>query len=375
MSESLVSNIERDGHPDDRLLRLEEVIERGMKTFIEVGKALQEIRDSRLYLQGYSTFDAYCRDRWGWDRVNAHRYVEAAVVVEALSDDNIEGPLNVAQTREIAPLLRRDEQEALALWRELRAEFGKRVTAERIRRVVRPRLERLRREEIRHQTRELPPVGLNSTGSASIHCCDFRDLTVEPGSATLILTDPPYGAEYLPLWRDLGEFAFTALKDGGILVAYSGQTYLPQVMNALCEHLEYWWMIAVGHRHGKPVVWHRRVMNAWKPVLIFTKGKPECDLFSDVIRLGTPGAKEAHPWAQPGSEAETLVEAFSSPGDLVVDPFSGSGTIPIAAEALGRRVLGCEISEVAHRKAADRIIEARKGASRNAAEDVEGRVS
>lgn len=99
MSESLVSNIERDNRPDDRLLRLEEVIERGLKTFIEVGKALQEIRDSRLYLHGYSTFDAYCRDRWGWDRVNAHRYVEAAVVVEALSGDNIEGPLNVAQTR------------------------------------------------------------------------------------------------------------------------------------------------------------------------------------------------------------------------------------------------------------------------------------
>ena len=359
-----------------RLGELEAVIERGLKTFVEVGNALREIRDSRLYLQGHATFDRYCRDRWGWDRINAHRYVEAAVVVEALSvDNNVEGPLNVAQTREIAPLLRKDEREALALWRELREEFGTRVTAERIRRVVRPRLERLRREEARQRLEGSPPPESGSPGSVAMHRCDFRDLTVEPSSASLILSDPPYGAEYLPLWKDLGGFAFDALKDGGILAVYSGQTYLPQVMQSLCEHLDYWWIVAVGHRHDPPVLWHRRVMNAWKPVLIFTKGKPECDLFSDAIRLGTPGAKEAHPWAQPGSEAERFVEAFSSPGDLVVDPFCGSGTTIIAAEALGRRALGCEISEVAHRKAVERVLKARKGASRDAAEDTEGRVS
>ena len=42
--------------------------------------------------------------------------------------------------------------------------------------------------------------------------------------------------------------------------------------------------------------------------------------------------------------ADDLIEAYSKPGDLIVDPFAGSGTIPLAALILGRRVFASDIS-------------------------------
>ena len=42
-----------------RLQFLEAIIERGQQTFIEVGNALMEIRESRLYLENYPTFEDY----------------------------------------------------------------------------------------------------------------------------------------------------------------------------------------------------------------------------------------------------------------------------------------------------------------------------
>lgn len=54
--------------------------------------------------------------------------------------------------------------------------------------------------------------------------------------------------------------------------------------------------------------------------------------------------KTDHPCQFPSELAERCILAFSEPGDLVVDPFSGTGTTPIAAAALGRRGVGIELS-------------------------------
>src|SRR6476660_8234750 len=42
----------------------EAIIQKGIQTFVEVGNALLEIRESRLYRGQYSTFEEYCRTRW-----------------------------------------------------------------------------------------------------------------------------------------------------------------------------------------------------------------------------------------------------------------------------------------------------------------------
>ena len=49
----------------DRLTHLENRIARNQGQFYEIGKALKEIRDNRLYKQTlYETFEAYTRARW-----------------------------------------------------------------------------------------------------------------------------------------------------------------------------------------------------------------------------------------------------------------------------------------------------------------------
>ena len=48
----------------DRLSELEPLIERGMTSFVEVGNALLEISDRRLYRETHSTFAEYCGAKW-----------------------------------------------------------------------------------------------------------------------------------------------------------------------------------------------------------------------------------------------------------------------------------------------------------------------
>jgi ParB-like chromosome segregation protein Spo0J len=177
---------------------------------------------------------------------------------------------------------------------------------------------------------------------------DFREVLADVEAASLILTDPPYPKGDLPLWSDLGEWASNALADDGILVAYSGQMYLPQVLANLGEHLEYWWCGAVVHKGsgnlsplGHPV---RKVINQWKPLVMFYKrgGIGFDRTFRDLV-MGVGPEKTDHNWQQPVEEAKLIIEAFTNPGELVVDPFAGSGGFCKAAEELGRLAVGAEI--------------------------------
>ena len=54
--------------------------------------------------------------------------------------------------------------------------------------------------------------------------------------------------------------------------------------------------------------------------------------------------KTEHPATFPDALADDLVRCFSKPGDLVLDPFLGSGTTAVISANRGRRFVGCEIS-------------------------------
>lgn len=64
---------------------------------------------------------------------------------------------------------------------------------------------------------------------------------------------------------------------------------------------------------------------------------------SPLWTLPASGGPRAHPHASPASVIERLVRLYSRPGDLVVDPFAGGGTILRVARALGRRATGWDI--------------------------------
>ena len=69
---------------DQRLAELEKTIARGKKTFVEVGLALAEIRDLRLYRREYSGFEEYCQNRWGWTRRYTNYVIAGAEAVRSL---------------------------------------------------------------------------------------------------------------------------------------------------------------------------------------------------------------------------------------------------------------------------------------------------
>ena len=64
---------------------------------------------------------------------------------------------------------------------------------------------------------------------------------------------------------------------------------------------------------------------------------------------------ERHPTEKPLTAIMRLVEAFSKPGDLVLDPFVGSGTTAVAAKRLGRRYIGIDIEPVYAQQAQERV--------------------
>lgn len=67
-----------------RLVTLVKVIHAGQKTFIEVGLALAEIRDSKLYKADHKTFDDFCHSEFGWQRQRAYELISAAEVTKSL---------------------------------------------------------------------------------------------------------------------------------------------------------------------------------------------------------------------------------------------------------------------------------------------------
>lgn len=87
-----------------RLISNETIIARGLQTFYEVGSALLDIRDNRLYRAQYRTFGAYCQERWGMSKPQATRLIQAADVMDRLVPMGTILPENERQARPLAQL-------------------------------------------------------------------------------------------------------------------------------------------------------------------------------------------------------------------------------------------------------------------------------
>lgn len=173
-----------------------------------------------------------------------------------------------------------------------------------------------------------------------IRACSCAELFKSGVKPDAVITDPPYPREFLPCFSELAE----GCKAAGVpLVAVmSGQSYLPEVIRRLCEHMTYRWMLAYMTPGGQAVQqWNVRVNTAWKPVLLFGES---IDWFGDVATSKpNDNDKRFHGWGQSESGIADIVERLTKPGQLVCDPFLGGGTTAVVSLALGRRFVGCDI--------------------------------
>ena len=96
----------------------------------------------------------------------------------------------------------------------------------------------------------------------------------------------------------------------------------------------------------------------YKKYLSTLPGRYASDLFADIPPIGAQ-AKERRGYAtqKPLALLERIVQASSNPGDLVLDPFCGCGTTVHAAQELGRRWIGVDISGDAVDEIVDRLAE------------------
>lgn len=207
---------------------------------------------------------------------------------------------------------------------------------------------------------------------------------VQPGSVRLILTDPPYNVSRENNFDTMGRtgiqfewdgnfdqetwirLADKALMEGGSLVIFNDWKVL-----GLIAHL----LLDLGYDVKRPVTWVKK--NPWprnvesSPVQRTEYGlwavkrtkqstkwvhnrrahKSYEDLVFDYpVPTSPPGNRERHETKKPDGLFREIIQIFSNPGDLVLDPFSGGGTTAFAAEAEGRRHISFEKDEKWYRE-------------------------
>lgn len=190
----------------------------------------------------------------------------------------------------------------------------------------------------------------------SIVTGDARELAaaIPDESVDLIFTDPVYWQIEDYAW--LAELGVRVLTDNGSVLAFCGNVQQVQAGAAMLPFL-------------KP-----------RPTLSSYMLPPYARLFNDKCHVNTMpllwfsrnGAKPMqwittqqtmsyhkkawnHDWGKNASGVMYFVSRFTLPGAIILDPFSGGGTIPAVARSLGRHYLGFEINPASAELSRERV--------------------
>lgn len=112
---------------EQKLARCEKIIDRGMATFVEVGQALQAIRDERLYRDTHKTFAAYLKSRWNLSKSRAYQLIDASEAAE-----NVQHVGQKPNARQAAELSKAPEELQSEVWDRVVEDHGEEVTAAKV---------------------------------------------------------------------------------------------------------------------------------------------------------------------------------------------------------------------------------------------------
>jgi len=187
-------------------------------------------------------------------------------------------------------------------------------------------------------------------------------------SIDLVLTDPPYICRYRARdgrtvanddndrWLRPAFFeVYRVLKEGGFAISFYGWTAADKFISA--------WRSA-GLRMVGHIVFRKHYASSQRflrytheQAYLLAKGRPVLPetTIPDVIDWPRYTGNRLHPTEKPVEILRPLVETFSRPGDLILDPFCGSGSTLAAAHHSGRDYVGIELDRCHHRTACMRL--------------------
>jgi ParB family chromosome partitioning protein len=222
------------------------------------------------------------------------------------------------------------------------------------------RFQRIKEAEISVKT------SLKSLSASEIFDLQFGDMkslgeNIADNSIDLIFTDPPYNEASLSLYGDLARLAERVLKPGGSLITYVGHYALFKINDLIRTNSElvYYWLIIVRHSGSKSRIHARHIWPYYKPLLWYYKPTIEgkVTIYQDLADLVESKAvsKDSHEWEQSTIEAEHMIRPLTVEGNIVLDPFMGSGTTGEAVLHLNRRFIGIEVDKVHYTRTKQRL--------------------
>jgi site-specific DNA-methyltransferase (adenine-specific) len=117
-----------------------------------------------------------------------------------------------------------------------------------------------------------------------------------------------------------------------------------------------------GFRFWKPLVWDKKTIGMgyhyrarYEFILFFEKGKRRLNDLGIADIISVPRVHRGYPAEKPPAVSEVLITQSTVAGELVADPFMGSGSVGVAALRAGRRFTGTDLNPQAVRLTADRL--------------------
>lgn len=191
-----------------------------------------------------------------------------------------------------------------------------------------------------------------------------------------VITDPPYGMDFQSNFAKTPEGIKNTAKienDGDLVQALNlCESILGAIIPKLADEADLYiftawhiidtWLPFLRNLHPdlqvkQMIVWEKGwpglgdLVGNWgcghELIVYMKKGRrPVRERRSAVIHTDKPvPQKQIHPTEKPVGLLRELIKMSTNPGDLVVDPFSGSGSTSVAAMELGRDSLAFEIDE------------------------------